>query len=93
MSPERILAAIIVAVCAVLLVRLMIGARRRERLDAALRRAWSAVRGVAVSARHRREAARVADEAIERARQRAGEWDGNVYKPKSFRKPPRDKMH
>jgi hypothetical protein len=36
---------------------------------------------------------RVADEAIKRARQRDGEWDGNVYKPKSFRKPPRDKMH
>ena len=93
MSPERVLAAIIVAVCAVLLVRLVIGARRRARLDAALRRAWRAVRGVAMSARHRREAARVAEEAIERARQRSGEWDGNVYKPKSFRKPPRDKMH
>ena len=65
MSAERILAALIVAVCAVLLVRLIIGARRRERLDAALRRAGRAVRGLAVSARHRREAARVADE-IER---------------------------
>ena len=93
MSSDRILAAIIVAMCAVLLVRLLIGARRRARFDAALRRAWRAVRGVAVSARHRREAARVADEAIARARQRGGEWDGNVYKPKSFRKPPRDKMH
>ena len=93
MSFDRILAAIIVAVCTVLLVRLLIGARRRERFDAALRRAWRAVCGVAVSVRHRREAARVAEEAIERARQRSGEWDGNVYKPKSFRKPPRDKMH
>ncbi len=31
--------------------------------------------------------------AIARARKRDGEWEGNVYKPKSFRKPPRDKMH
>ena len=51
-----------------------------------------AVRQLIVSTRHRREAMRVADEAIKRARDR-GEWDGNVYKPKSFRKPPRDKMH
>jgi hypothetical protein len=51
------------------------------------------MRGAVVSLRHRREAARVAEEAIKRARERGGEWDGNVYKPKSFRKPPRDKMH
>jgi hypothetical protein len=48
---------------------------------------------MALSVRHRREAARAAEEAIKRARERGGEWDGNVYKPKSFRKPPRDKMH
>lgn len=93
MSPEHVLAALVVAVCAVLLLRLLIGEKRRARLDAALRRAVRSVRGLAMSARHRREAARVAEEAIERARQRSGEWDGNVYKPKSFRKPPRDKMH
>ena len=93
MTPERILAALIVAVCASLLLRLVLGEKRRARLDAALRRAVRSVRGLAMSARHRREAARAADEAIERARQRSGEWDGNVYKPKSFRKPPRDKMH
>jgi len=51
------------------------------------------VRAGFVSIRHRREAARVADEAIERARKHRGEWEGNVYKPESFRKPPRDKMH
>ena len=32
------------------------------------------------------------EDAIRRARER-GDWDGNVYRPKSFRKPPRDKMH
>ena len=34
---------------------------------------------------------RVAEEAIRRAK--GGTWEGNVYKPRSFRKPPRDKMH
>lgn len=93
MTPDRVLAALALATCAVLLVRLVIGERRRARVDAALRRAWRAVRDIAGSARRRREAARVAEEAIKRARSRRGEWDGNVYKPKSFRKPPRDKMH
>jgi hypothetical protein len=93
MTPERVFAAVVFAVCVVLLLRMMLGARRRARLDATLRRAWQAVRGAVVSLRHRREAARVADEAIKRAREKRGEWDGNVYKPKSFRKPPRDKMH
>ena len=94
MLVERILAAIALAVCVALLVRLLIGARRRARLDAWVLRAVRWVRAGAMSARHRREAARVADAAIKRARERGeGEWDGNVYKPKSFRKPPRDKMH
>jgi hypothetical protein len=93
MTPERVFAAAIFAVCIALLLRLAIGARRRARLDSALRRAWQALRGTVSSLRHRREAARVAEEAIKRARARSGEWDGNVYKPKSFRKPPRDKMH
>ena len=92
MSAERVLAAIALAVCVLLLVRLMLGTRRRMRVDAALRRGMLATRGAFASIRHRREAARVADEAIKRARNR-GEWDGNVYTPKSFRKPPRDKMH
>ncbi len=93
MSPERVFAAVVFAVCLALLLRLTLGARRRARLDAALRRAWQAVRGAVISLRHRREAGRVAEEAIRRARDKRGEWDGNVYKPKSFRKPPRDKMH
>jgi hypothetical protein len=87
------MAAVALAVCVVMLVRLAVGARWRARGDAALQRAWRAVRGMALSVRHRREAARAAEEAIKRARERGGEWDGNVYKPKSFRKPPRDKMH
>lgn len=43
-------------------------------------------------------AAELAAAAIARARERARnrdnvEQDGNVYKPKSFRKPPHDKLH
>jgi 20S proteasome alpha/beta subunit len=33
----------------------------------------------------RKDAARLADEAIRRAKD--GDWEGNVYKPKSFRRP------
>ena len=93
MNAERVLAAIVLVVCVALFARLLIGARRRAQLDAVLRRTARSVRDAVMSIRHRREAARVADEAIARARKRDGEWDGNVYKPKSFRKPPRDKMH
>ena len=87
---EKLFAGFTVAVCAVLLVRLCLGARRRFRFDAALRRAGCGCRRFALRAwrwrasRHR--AARVADEAIQRAR-RGVERDGNVYKPKSFRRP------
>jgi len=87
MTIDRVLAAIALAVCVVLLVRLAVGARWRARGDAALRRVLRAIRGMALSVRHRREAARAAEEAIKRARDHGGEWDGNVYKPKSFRKP------
>ena len=93
MSFDRVFAAVALAACVLLLLRLLIGARWRARIDHALLRAVLAARAGFVSVRHRREAARVADEAIERARKHRGEWEGNVYKPKSFRKPPRDKMH
>ena len=93
-------AGVVLAVCALLLLRLLIGAERRQRVDAALRR-WALT-----ARRHlflmwhwrasRRAAARVAEETIRRARRKDvpadGEWDGNVYKPKSFRKPP-NKLH
>ena len=96
---ERVLAAIVLAVCALLLLRLTMGVPRRYRFDAALRRVWLALRRAGLRVWHwraaRREAQRareVADELIRRARDRA-DRDGNVYTPKSFRKPPRDKMH
>ena len=96
MNVERVLAALALVVCALLLVRLLLGHQRRSRLDARLRTFARTTRQRASRLRHwrssRREAARVADEVIRRARS-CGEWDGNVYTPKATRKPPRDKMH
>jgi hypothetical protein len=93
---EKVLAGIVVALCAGLFVRLLVGERRRRRLDAWLQQAWAALARRARAAWHwrsaRKEAQRVADEAIRRARGEV-EREGNVYKPKSFKKPPRDKMH
>ncbi|MBC7733001.1 MAG: hypothetical protein H7306_14070 [Bacteriovorax sp.] len=94
-----------------LLIRLLIGERRRWRFDAAMWRAVRAVQRLWRSTRRWYErrragtnAAKVTKEVIRRARDGSrdgsdsqarakGEWDGNVYRPKSFRKPPRDKQH
>ena len=101
---QQIFAGLVLAACALLLARLVIGERRRYRFDASARRLWSILRrfGLALHRKllslwnwrsSKRRAAQAAEEAIRRARSAEGEWDGNVYKPKSFRKPPRDKMH
>ncbi len=101
---EQGLAGLTLAVCALLLLRLVIGERRRYRFDAAARRLWFTLRRFGLSLQRkllslghwrasRRQAAHAAEEAIRRARSADGSWDGNVYKPKSFRKPPRDKLH
>ena len=94
---ERVFAAIVIAICAVLLVRLLRIERRRYRFDAAVRRTAKVLHRLGLRVYHwrssRRHAAQLAEEAIRRARGADGSWDGNVYKPKSFRKPPRDKMH
>ena len=91
----QVFAGIGLALCAALFVRLLIGERRRYRLDAALRRAGRALRHIALAAWHwrarRKASKRVAEEAIRRAK--GGTWEGNLYKPRSFRKPPCDKMH
>ena len=87
---ETILAGIVLAACAVMLARLMVGERLRYRFDSALRRVYEAckrrVRKVSRWRAGKRDAARAAEEAIKRARE-ATERDGNVYKPKSFRGP------
>ena len=93
---EKILAGLTLAVCVLMLLRLIVGAQRRSRIDTAARRALHRAQRVALSAYHwrdrRRSAARAAEETIRRARAGATERDGNVYKPKSFRKPP-DTLH
>jgi len=95
MLMEKILAGVLFAICAVMLLRLAIGERRRWRFDQWFARLWQATRARARALWHwrrsRQTAEREAEAAIRRARE--GDWDGNVYKPKSFRKPPRDKMH
>ena len=92
---EKIFAALVLAACLVLLLRMLLGQRRRQRLDATLRR-WRApwqrrlLQARRDSAESRAE--RTAQEAIARARRAAaaGEWDGNVYRPKSFKRKKRD---
>ena len=92
----RVLAGMVLAVCLALLVRMVIGARLRSRLDAAAQRLWQRVRrGRPLPTRTERradpkEAARMAQEAIRRASRR-GRWEGNVYKPDAFRPPTDDK--
>lgn len=98
---EQLLAGLTATVCVVLLVRLCLGATRQRRFDDAVRALGWTLRSSALHAWHwrssRRAAACEAQAAIQRARTgrsgRAhgeaddGEWQGNVYTPKSFRKP------
>jgi len=92
---EKIFAGLMLALCLLLLVRMTIGPQRRQRLDAALRR-WRAPwrRRLQQARRSSAEsrAERTAQDAIARARRTAaeGEWDGNVYRPKSFKRKKRD---
>lgn len=85
---DKIIAALVLACCAVLMLRLVLGERRRGRFDAFWRRVWAKLRVGTLRLWHwpsaRRRARRDAEEAIRRARD--GVWDGNVYKPKSFDK-------
>lgn len=88
---SQVLAGIVLAGCVVLLVRMVIGAPRRARLDAAVLRLVDRLRRRPPAPRptggaDAREAARVAEEAIRRAARR-GRWEGNVYKPDAFRPP------
>ena len=90
---EKLLAAIALVVCVVLMIRLLVGARRRYAMDHFGRRTALRVKFWWLSVYHwrssRKTAARVAEEAIRRARggNHNGSWDGNVYKPKSFKRP------
>ena len=76
---EKTLAAIALAACLGLLLRLLLPARQRARIDAAARRLWH-------WRSHRRDAAREAEEAIRRA-QRNVRRDGNVIRTDAFKGP------
>ncbi|KNZ33129.1 MAG: hypothetical protein AD742_07690 [Methylibium sp. NZG] len=87
---EKSFAALVALVCLVLLARLFMPERYRWRLDAWARGVWRSLRSAAQRVwglRHwrssRQQAARMADDAIRRARHGV-ERDGNVLRPKSF---------
>jgi hypothetical protein len=89
MTIEKLFAAVLLAVCLVMLLRMALKPRQRQRLDGVLQRAWARCRSL-VRRRPRQpltqqDAARVAEEAIRKARE--GQWDGNVFRPRSFRRP------
>jgi len=89
---EKLFAAVVLAVCLVMLLRMALKPMQRHRLDAALQGLWARCRSL-VRRKPRKpltqqDAARVAEEAIRRAREgREGQWDGNVFRPRSFRRP------
>jgi hypothetical protein len=85
---EKIFPALVVVACAIGLVRLMLDERRRHRFDRTIAR-WTRtarlrMEGLFTWNADRRRARRAADEVIRRARE-GGEWDGNVYRPRSFK--------
>ena len=87
---EKSVAALLALVCLVMLVRLVLPERLRWRVDAMAQSVWLAVRAQAVGLWHwrssRKAAARLAEEAIRRARNGV-EREGNVYRPRSFQEP------
>ncbi len=92
---ENVLAGLVLAVCMVMLLRLALGSARRSRFDRFFRSLWAGLRARSLALWHwprsRRKAQQLADDAIRRARE--GRWEGNVYTPDQFKKPPRDEMH
>lgn len=93
---EKSFAIAVLAICVVMMARLLLGVRLRMKVDAFARRTWQGIRGGANSLVHRRSSRKTAEQLAEEAIRRArgeGSWEGNVYKPKSFKRPPRDKLH
>lgn len=88
---DKWLSALIVLACAVMLLRLAVGPRRRARLDAwvrvlpaRVRARWHVLRR---GRRARRDAERLAEEAIARARRNRVDKEGNVLRPDAFKDP------
>lgn len=86
---EKIPAALIFLACLLMLVRMVLRPAQRQRLDAVARRSWAAVKalpGWAARRRQRQQAQQEALAAIERAQRRQADWDGNVARPRQFRR-------
>jgi hypothetical protein len=92
-----VVAALGLLACLLLLARMGLPQRRRQRLDAAVREAAAGLRRLPWRLRHRRhvqqDAAEAAQEAIRRARgsgrtRSRTQWDGNVARPDAFDRPP-----
>lgn len=87
---DKLPAALTLAVCIVLLVRMMLGPALRRRIDRVGASAWNGLRARALYLWHwresRRRAEREAEQAIQRARRRL-EREGNVYRPDAFQEP------
>lgn len=82
---EKLLAGVGLVVCVVLLLGMVLGSARVASLKARWQALWSW--------RQRRQSAQTqAQQAIERARQTVRK-EGNVLRPDSFRRPPRDRQH
>jgi hypothetical protein len=83
--------ALVVAVCAVLLLRVFLGTPRRAKFDAVVLRFGTRLRNRAIGLWHwrrrRAAAARLAREAILRARRMKADKDGKVIRPEAFKEP------
>jgi hypothetical protein len=88
---QTVLASLGLLLCIALMLRMALPEKRRQRLDAFVFDAWHRmVRGLRHIGRRRalrREAQQAADQAIRRARE--VRRDGNVYRPQSFKQPPK----
>jgi len=88
---EKLLAAVVLLACIGALLRMALPTRKQQRLDAVLQRAWARCRRPRQAPPQpprpmtQQDAARVAEETIRRARE--GQWEGNVFRPRSFRRP------
>ncbi|MCV2360438.1 hypothetical protein LNV08_15790 [Paucibacter sp. TC2R-5] len=103
MNLSTVLAAAGLLTCIFLAIRMCLSPRLRQQMDARLRRAAWGLRDAGHrlgvywrSRRFKKSAASEADAAIRRAKtahKPDGEWDGNVYRPKSFGKDKPRKPH
>lgn len=95
---DKLFAGIAFAMAMLLLLRLVLGERRRAALGRAWRRSqnswrrrWTALTGPRRTRSAERAAEKMANDAIQRARDRGVRREGNVLKPKAFRKPRKDR--